>query len=262
MIQSQLSAASVAQIEASAHWRRDRVQIFDLPEGQVIVKGHRPLRSAWRHRLLNVIAWIFRAPHFRAVPVHGGAQSQAIEIRRLQALAQVNIPVPMILHVAPDYFVMRYLGEHCLGTLINIGHLDAYRLWEQAGKSLRQAHAAGQYMSQCFGRNVIVDSELRGFIDFEDDPLEVFSLQQAQVRDWLIFLHSTLAFLRISQSQLDAGVAKLLADESLEIRQGLRQLAQSIGWLRHLPANPKTLGRDLYRVQSAARALHHWATHS
>lgn len=257
-----LSAASIAKIEASTGWRRDRVEIFDLSEGRVIVKGHRPVRSPWRHRVLNVIAWAFRSPYLRAVPVHGGARSQSIEIQRLQALAAAGVPAPKIWYVASDYFVMNYLGEHCLGSLINIGHPDAHRLWEQAGVQLSQAHAAGQYMSQCFGRNVIVEDDLQGFIDFEDDPLEVLSLQQAQVRDWLIFLHSTLAFLKVSQKQLDAGVAQLLALESPQIREALRQVALSIGWLRHLPPKPGILGRDLYRVQSAARALHHWAIHS
>ncbi len=257
-----LSASSIAQIEASPAWRRDRLEIFDLPEGHVIVKGHRLERGQWRYRVLNVIAALVGSVYLRAVPMHGGAQSQSIEITRLHELRKAGVPVPDVLHVTPDYFVMRYLGRECLGSLINAGHPQAFALWRETCAHLHAVHAAGQYISQCFGRNVIVGEHVHGFIDFEDDPLEAFTLVQAQVRDWMIFFHSTLGMLKIPRAQLDEAVAQVLAAERADIRAELHKLALSIGWLRHLPAKPGILGRDLYRVQSAARALHYWATYS
>lgn len=257
---SQLSGSSIAIIEAATGWRQDRVQPFDLPEGRVIVKAHRPVRGAWRYRLLSLLAASLKAPYLRAVPMHGGAWSQQIELRRLAALKQAGVPVADVLHVADDYFVMSYLGADCLGTLINMGHPDAYALWHKACLALVATHAAGQYMSQCFGRNVIVDQDLRGFIDFEDDPLEVLTLRQAQVRDWVIFLHSTLARLQVSCDQIDRAIANVLATEHPQVIDDLRALAVSIGWLRHLPSRPWVLKRDIHRVQAASRALHRWAT--
>jgi tRNA A-37 threonylcarbamoyl transferase component Bud32 len=262
MSHSMLSASSIAQIEASPVWRRDRLEIFDLPEGQVIVKGQRVERGQWRYRLLNTIAALVGSVYLRAVPMYGGAHSQSIEIARLHALRQAGLPVPDVLHVTPEYFVMCYLGRECLGSLINAGQPQAFALWRETCAHLHAVHAAGQYISQCFGRNVIVGERVYGFIDFEDDPLEAFTLLQAQVRDWMIFFHSTLGMLQIPRAQLDESVAQVLAAERADIRAELHKLARSVGWLRHLPAKPGILGRDLYRVQSAARALHHWTTHS
>lgn len=261
---SQLSPASIARIESApmgqrGSWRYERVQIFDLPEGPVIVKGHREPHGQWRYQTLNAIAFMMDAPYLRAVPVHGGERSQAIELARLAALKAAGVPVPEVMHVATDYFVMRYLGRECLGSLINAGHPDAANLWREVCACMRTAHAAGQYLSQSFGRNVIVTQRVMGFIDFEDDPLEIFSLQQAQVRDWLLFLHSTLGMLQVPRAQLELMLAQELAAEREDIRAELRKLALSIGWLRHLPANPKTLGRDVYRAQSAASFLYQWA---
>ena len=53
-----ISPESIARIEASSVWRSRRVEVFDLPEGQVLVKGQRATRSPWPHRLLNTLAWM------------------------------------------------------------------------------------------------------------------------------------------------------------------------------------------------------------
>lgn len=262
-----LSAASIALIEAApvdavGSWRRDRVQVFDLPEGKVIVKGHRPMRSPWRYWLLNGVARLLGSPYVRAVPMHGGLLSQTTEIKRLTALQGVGVPVPKVLLVKPDYFVMNYLGADCLGGLINQGHADAFALWKQTCALVLLAHQKGQYLSQCFGRNVIVDGGVRGFIDFEDDPCEVMTLEQAQVRDWLIFLNSTVAMLQIPRTQLDAAIAHALSLETRAIQDALRKAAASMGWFRFLPASAKPLGRDVYRLQAVADALHRWSLKS
>ena len=99
--------------------------------------------------------------------------------------------MPEVHHVAGDYFVMSYLGSNDLARALREQGSGAYGLWMAAMEHLLLVHARGQYLSQCFARNIIVSDDFRGMIDFEDDPLEVMTLEQAQARDWLIFLQSS-----------------------------------------------------------------------
>lgn len=250
-----ISDSSIARIEASPGWRARRVEIFELPDGKVLVKGQRARRSPWPHRVLNTLARLLGVDYLKAVPVHGGARSQAIELMRLRALESSGIPVPEVLHVAPDYFVMRYLGAKDLAVTLREQGMQAFPLWTAALEQLLAVHAAGQYLSQCFARNMIVSRRFEGLIDFEDDPLEVMNLVEAQARDWLVFLQSSLWNLNAPPDVLDAALGKVLARESAPVRAMLGHAARRLGWLRRLPANRKVWGKDFVSLQLVAAAL-------
>ena len=254
-----ISLTSIARIESSTVWRQKRVEIIDLPEGRMLVKGQRPLRGPWAHRVLNLFAWMAGVPYLKAVPVHGGAQSQAIELARLAALREAGIQVPEVHHVAPDYFVMSYLGSNDLARALREQGPKAYGLWMAAMEHLLLVHARGQYLSQCFARNIIVSSRFEGLIDFEDDPLEVMTLEQAQARDWLIYLQSTLFNLALEPDRLDAALRAVLSRESEPVRAVLRHAARRLSWLRHLPTNRRIWGKDFVSLQAVGAAMvrHH-----
>ena len=258
----QLQAIEIERIAASPGWRAQRVEVFDTAVGKVIAKGQRALRGPGRHRVLSALAHLVGVPFLRAVPVHGGAQAQAVEIRRLQALAAAGAPVPQVLHVAPDHFIMSWLGGNHLAAVLSARRPAAFALWREGARALVRVHAAGQYLSQCFGRNVIVDegSEppcLAGMIDFEDDPLEVMTLAEAQVRDWLIYLQSTLWDLAVPVAQVDAVLDGFMAMEPAPVRALFAQASRRLGWLRVLPQN-RRYGRDTIAVQAVAAAVHRW----
>lgn len=254
-----ISLTSITRIESSPIWRKKRVEVLDLPEGRMLVKGQRALRSPWPHRLLNLFAWMAGVPYLKAVPVHGGARSQAIEIGRLQALREATLAVPDVHHVAADYFVMSYLGSTDLARALREQGADAFDLWMAAMMHLLQVHAAGQYLSQCFARNIIVSDTFRGMIDFEDDPLEVMTLEQAQARDWLIFLQSSLYNLGLEPGRLDAALRSVLDQELPQVRRVLAHAARRLSWLRYLPTNRKIWGKDFVSLQAVSAAMfrHH-----
>ncbi|MEO7940778.1 MAG: hypothetical protein ABIR55_19315 [Burkholderiaceae bacterium] len=250
-----ISLTSIARIEASVVWRERRVEVFDLPEGRLLVKGQRPLRGPWAHRTLNLFGRLAGVPYLKAVPVHGGAQSQEIEIRRLQTLHAAGVAVPQVHHVAPDYFVMSYLGANDLARALREQGAQAYGLWMAAMEHLLLVHARGQYLSQCFARNIIVSHQFEGLIDFEDDPLEVMTLEQAQARDWLVYLQSTLWNLALDEQRLDTALRSVLERESEPVRAVLRHAAHRLAWLRHLPTNRKIWGKDFVSLQAVAAAM-------
>jgi hypothetical protein len=261
---SQLSASSIALIESSqgeSSWRVRRVQVFDLPEGQVIVKGQRPKRGPWRHRILKWVGQLLRAPMVRPVPVPGGQESQAIEVRRLAQMSANALPVPQVLHVSNDYFVMRYLGDSDLAVQLRLLGFEAFELWREAAIYLIQTHDAGHYLSQGFARNMVIgrqaeDLYVAGLIDFEDDPVVVMSLLEAQVRDWMLFLQSTLFGLNAPEHVLQPALTELLNRENPQVREALLQHAQGLAWLRHLPTSRKIFGKDFVSIQSTAQALY------
>lgn len=99
-----MTPADLQRIRARAGWRSHRIELFhDTSQGSVIVKGQRAQRGAWRYRLLSAFASVAGVPALRAVPAHGGARAQQIEVARLQSLAVAGVPVPQLLHVDDEF---------------------------------------------------------------------------------------------------------------------------------------------------------------
>ena len=251
------------RIARSPGWRRGRVEVIDTHLGKVVVKGQRPPRHPARYRLLNALARVLGNPFIKAAPMHGGAQAQAVEVARLRALRATGARVPEVLHVAPDHFVMQWLGDEHLGTLLQARHPCAGALWREGGRALVRVHASGGYLSQGFARNMIVDAtatppRLAGLIDFEDDPIEVMRLPEAQARDWLAYLHSTVWTLDLPLSEIDGCLDDWMAAEHAEVREQFLRACGQLAWLRHLPGS-RRFGRDTMALQSASAAAHRYA---
>ena len=258
-----LSSDELERITRSGGWRTGRIEVFDTAGGPVLVKGQRPPRHPLRYQVLNALARLLGVPFLKAAPMHGGARAQQIELARLRALAAAGARVPRVLHAAPDHFVMQWLGDANLSALLHGAHPQGAALWRAGGDELARVHAHDQYLSQGFARNLIVDTRiapprLAGMIDFEDDPLEVMSLPEAQVRDWLAFLHSTLWQLPMAPAEADAQIDAWLASEREAVRALFLHACGKFGWLRHLPRT-RRLGRDTVALQAVAAAAHRYA---
>jgi tRNA A-37 threonylcarbamoyl transferase component Bud32 len=234
-----MTPADLQRVRSSPVWRTHRIEVLhDTAVDCVIVKGQRTPRPAWRHQSMNGFARVAGQPLLRAVPAHGGAHAQQTEVRRLRELAAAGVPVPQVLHVDDDFFVMCYLGDKRLDTLMR--KTQATLWWQRGLRALVELHARDQYLSQAFARNFIACGDHLAMIDFEDDPLEVMTLEQAQARDWLAYAHaSALAFSkRMPAPQADC-VALLRAEfahERAPVRQLVLDTARRLRWLQRLPA--------------------------
>ncbi len=241
------------RIRDSQGWRTRRIEVFHgTSVGSVLVKGQRPKRSGWRYQLLNGLARVAELPLLRAAPAHGGALAQQIEVRRLGELAAAGVPVPQVLHVEADFFVQRYVGDHALDKLLR--QPQAALWWQRGLQALVALHARDQYLSQAFARNFIASGEHLAMIDFEDDPLEVMSLQQAQARDWLAYLHSGARVMRGQQAAIDLLRAEL-AHESAPVRALVAASARRLRWVQRLPAGDGRGWRRHVAILQAAVAL-------
>ncbi len=246
-----MTPADLQRIQASTGWRAHRIEVFhDTSVGSVLVKGQRPARPVWRYRLMNGLARAAGVPLLRSAPAPGGAAAQRIEVRRLRSLAAAGVPVPEVLHVESEFFVQRWLGETRLDALLQRADAEALRWWTCGLDALIDLHARGQYLSQAFARNFIACGETLAMIDFEDDPLQVMSLERAQARDWLAYLHSSarefggrefapaespVPLLRAALDKERKPVRRLVADTARRLAWALRLPAQrgTRGWQRH-----------------------------
>jgi len=248
-----MTPAELQHIRASPVWRARRIEVLhDTSVGSVLVKGQRAPRPVWRHQLLSGFARLAAVPLLRAVPAPGGARAQQTEVRRLRELAAAGVPVPQVLHVEAEFFVQRYLGEQRLDALLR--QPQAMLWWQRGLRSLVALHARGQYLSQAFARNFIASGDHLAMIDFEDDPLEVMSLHQAQARDWLAYLHSGALVLRGQEAALELLRAEL-AHESTPVRALVADTARRLRWVRRLPAGEGRGWRRHVAIPQSAVAL-------
>lgn len=116
-----------------------------------------------------------------------------------------------------------------------------------AMQSIAQAHARGAYFGQPLPRNLTWDGEKVGFIDFEEDPLEVMDLSEAQARDWLMFGYGVAKYYADRPEHLQAMMAEAMGDVQAPVREHVHAVS---GRLRSLARVCMKLGRS-------ARALAH-----
>jgi tRNA A-37 threonylcarbamoyl transferase component Bud32 len=253
-----MTPADLQRIRASATWRAQRIEVFhDTSRGSVLVKGQRAARPAWRYRLLNGFAGLAGLPLLRAVPAHAGARAQQIEVQRLRSLAAAGVVVPQVLHVDAEFFVQSYLGDSRLDALLQQA---AAALWWQRGlQALVMLHAREQYLSQAFARNFIAFGDQLAMIDFEDDPLEVMPLEQAQARDWLAYLHSSARLLHTQTPAQQAAAIEVLraelARECAPVRRLVGDSARRLRWVQRLSARDGRGWRRHVAILQAAVAL-------
>ncbi|MFO7542016.1 MAG: hypothetical protein R6W97_04270 [Thiobacillus sp.] len=204
-----------------------------------------PRPPAWRYQLQSGMARLLRHPAMQPVRPHGGTAGIRNEAARLTALAAAGLRVPQVLAASDDWLLMSDLGNVTLESLMRRadaeGQLD---LWQQGAAYIQQVHRAGHYLSQPFVRNLVQSPEQGlGAIDFEDDPLSVMSLTEAQIRDWIPYLFSTVMFFGDRLPVLTAAIQLVLADEDRAVREGVYRALRRTAWVRALRWLPQRMQR-------------------
>ena len=133
------------------------------------------------------------------------------------------------------------------------------RLWVQGLRAIELVHNQGACLSQAFARNLVrCPDGVLGFIDFEEDPLEVMDLDQAQARDWLMFAFGMAKYYDGRTDVLADMLSRVMRREpEVAAHAGrvgrLKGFAQRIAWLRaahfnragdDMRAKPREFGVD------------------
>ena len=252
-----LTDVDLLQLRAIAATATHRVTKVATSLGLAVLKRERAERSSIGARAVDLLARLFSLPMLGPVPAHGGERGQAVEVQRLRTLHAAGLPVPDVLHAEPGFFVMQRLDGPNLVQVIERAGPEARQAWQHGMATLVAVHALGHTLSHAFARNFIVTSDGPAMIDFEDDPLEAMSLVEAQARDWLLYLHSTVWQLaHVDPAALHADLAVALDAERTDVRDLVRRAGKRLSFLRHLPGTRRPWGREVVGARALARLFH------
>lgn len=209
--------------------------------------------GAFGRWVLTKFSKLLKLPMLNAVNQAGGSEAIATEARRLSELGNAGVKVPELLWQNDEMILISDLGRRFTSYLKRHRNdhqikLDAI---DQVFSTLSELHRNGQYLSQAFARNITilenVDGISIGFIDFEDDPLETMSLENAQARDLLLLIYSLSKYFDNCQMEYQERVTAQFISLPESIKQQLRRFVSKFGWLGKLPGK-RRFGNGYWRL--------------
>ncbi len=249
---------------AICHWRTamdspERIERIATNDGVYWLKKSAPARGVFRYHALNFFSWMLRLPLLKAVPQPGGSQAIQTEIRRIKSLADNHINVPEIIASDVDWLLIKDVGQSIINNMKqpNTSQQTRRLLFTACLESIKALHLKQQYLSQGFIRNMLMvkaDPITIAFIDFEDDPLEVMSLAEAQARDVLLLVNSTARFFVDEQDFFNATIKNFMAGHDVAMVDALRTTAQRLQWITRVPFQ-QLLGHDYQKLKVGILAL-------
>lgn len=199
-------------------------------------------RRALRLRAMDWLARMLRIRALRPPPHPGGAEARRIEARRLAELDALGVHVPQVWGESASALVLSDLGQTLAQRLRDAGDdagVDA--LTASAIAAIARAHRAGAYFGQLLPRNIAIaidDDGIVGFLDFEEDPLQVMDLRDAQTRDWLLFAFGMSRYYERRPQVLADLIAGALRDAPRDVGEQtahagrqLDRIARSVRWM-------------------------------
>lgn len=203
--------------------------------------------------LLRMVANRFNLDALRPPPHRGGDGARAVEARRLGELAAQGVNVPQVLGTGHAALVLEDNGSSFNTCLREADAAGRDRLVSAAMQAMARAHASGAYLGQPLPRNLTWDGVQVGFIDFEEDPLEVMELAQAQARDWLMFGYGVARYYEDRPRRLQQLMAEAMDGASPPVIAHAHAVS---GRLRGLACAALKLGRSARTLAHAILVVH------
>ena len=132
-----------------------------------------------------------------------------------------------------------------------------FPVWKMGIDALLALHNQGQYLAQAFARNMVEMPDKRiAFLDFEEDPANILSISECQVRDIVFYLLSTVHYF---WDETDIEDALNYCNEQHphtppETLALFFKTVKKFKWMRHLHS-PYLMGRDGKRFAKSIRFL-------
>jgi hypothetical protein len=160
----------------------------------VWVKKAIPSKVRWLHQFQGILGYF--NPMLKPTFCQGGAQALREEGHRLQQFLEAGIFVPQVVGINADYLVTSDIGSN-LRLLIEAAD-DAAKKYELAHRGLQALltlHQQQKALSTGLIRDLTYNGAQIGYLDFEEDPLQVMPLEAAQARNIILFLFSLIPML-------------------------------------------------------------------
>lgn len=193
----------------------------------------------------------------RSPPHPSGDQARRLEQRRIVELHQQGVQVPDIVGEGKRLLLLSDMGptlSSCLKQAGSRAEIDA--LVHRSVAAIVDTHRRGAYLGQAVARNIIMTGNGVGFIDFEEDPLEVMSLSEAQARDWLLFSSSVARYYEGRVETLAAMFGRALPEVGNDVALAVDQTARRLGFLEKVTRGLGHRARALGVAVASLRASH------
>ncbi len=236
-----------------------RIEKITTKQGSYWLKKSAPARGVFRYHALNFFSWMLRLPLLKAVPQPGGSEAIQTEIRRIKSLAANDINVPELVACDEDWLLIKDVGQSIINNMKQPDTSQQTRrlLFTACLEAIKALHLQQQYLSQGFIRNMLLVKESPltiAFIDFEDDPLQVMSLAEAQARDVLLLVNSTARFFVDEQDFFNEAIQNFMTGHDAAVVEALRITAKRMQWITRVPFQ-SLLGHDYQKLKVGILAL-------
>lgn len=235
---------------------KERTYTLKLGEKRFFVKKKRPTRIPFSAFFVNIFFRLFGTGFLNVSLKYGGQYSFKNEINFLSNLRNANVPVPKLLFVGDSYLILEALSGCTIDNTLG-DNLQKSKVWTKALNEMINLHKKGLCLSQGFSRNMMVVGEEVFFIDFEENPLDSMNIHQAQTRDWIFFLLSTLWRFE-SYGPILTIWHKTIHNENKEVYDCFKLVAERFAWFRFLPESRNPWGRDLIQLQALGNFFFQW----
>ncbi len=176
---------------------KSRTICGDYDGQKVWIKQTVPPKARIWHTLQRVLASVLGLPILRATVSAGGPENLRAEAERLRLFKDRGFKVPDVLAVYDDLLVMTDAGPQLRATLDSTMDKDArHALLKTAMRAMANLHRAGLAHGRPYMRDMTWDGARIGFLDLEEDPVQVMPLVTAQARDIWIFLSAASRYAR------------------------------------------------------------------
>ena len=167
-------------------------------DGQKIwFKQAAPPKARIWHHLQKILAAFIPLPILRSTVSPGGAAALQAEAARMVHFKAQGFHVPSILATNEQMIAMTDLGPQFREVLDRSDSAeDHLTLLKTAIRTMARLHQAGLAHGRPYMRDMTWDGERLGFLDLEEDPLQVMPLPVAQARDVWIFLSASSRYAR------------------------------------------------------------------
>lgn len=209
--------------------------------------------------VLDAIARRLGLGALRPPPHRNGRKAKDTEARRLRELHAQGVLVPALLGEDETTLRLGDLGPSLAMKLREAGddHGRVDALTRAAITAIGVAHQRGAYFGQPLPRNIAVDDAGNiGFLDFEEDPLEVMTLEQAQARDWVLFTFGIAPYYDDRPDALIGMLNQAFREDPVDVGLHARAVGDRLHWLerplRRLGRSARALAHSIFAIRSAA----------
>lgn len=161
------------------------------------VKQAVPPKARIWHVLQKMVAACVPNPILRATVSSGGGNALRMEATRLQEFLDKGFHAPVVKAVNDEMLILGHLGPQlrdALDQMPDAGmRLDVMKA---ATRELARLHRSGLAHGRPYLRDMTWDGVQVGFLDLEENPVNVMPLAAAQARDVWVFLSAASRFAR------------------------------------------------------------------